>query len=189
MKAATWRRERLSWRRKREICEFERRRSNRIRALALRGALAIILVLVLALPARAEGPAEYFQEYSAGHVGQEAAHPADTTKESAGAEAGIIRATPAPDGRSVELRSGQPAPFDGALVDDAYSLIIRNRRRAAELAADKALQLVVEKDADLVACQAGGGSGWKPATVAAFVATALAVGVVGGVWLGATAAR
>ena len=95
---------------------------------------------------------------------------------------------PTTEGRSVDIEAGQPAPFKGALVDDAYALTIRNRRRAAELAAEDAIARATTSAGELAECRAGE-SGWRPATVAALVAAALAIGVVGGVYLGATAAR
>lgn len=93
------------------------------------------------------------------------------------------------EGRMVDLRAGEAAPFDGALVDAARARVLLERRRAADLASEEAISRATACTGELAECQAGVGSGLKPATVAALVATALAVGVVGGVWLGATASR
>lgn len=85
---------------------------------------------------------------------------------------------PAP-GRAVELAEGQPAPYQGSLLDRERLQVILAKRVAAELERD-ALRLI-EQDARALVAQAESRPQW--ATLLAVGAGCLVAGLAGGVAL------
>ena len=84
-------------------------------------------------------------------------------------------------GRATELQEGAPAPYTGSLVDRERMGVILAKRVAAELERDALRLEVLDARAKQAAAEAAGGPSWG--VLIGVTATALVVGVAGGVAL------